>query len=344
MSELKLSNGKVISDTSPAYVILDVAANHNNSLDVAKQLVKEAAEAGADAVKFQTYTADKLYSKNTPKFSKDELKPYDLIKSVEHPREWLPILNDYAQECGIDFLSSPFDYEAVDLLDELDTPCFKVASSEIVDLELIRYIAKKGRAIIISTGMANLAEIEEALQVCYEEENYNVALLHCNTAYPTPFHIVNLSAISTLKSAFKLLTGYSDHTLGHHISLGAISMGAKIIEKHFTLDAKQSGPDHNFAVEPKQLKIMMKEIRNIEAAMGDGIKRVYDEELESYEKGRRSLVMTQKVKKGEKITREMIMIKRPGYGIKPNMLSHVIGRTLAKDIGDDEVLTWEYLI
>lgn len=338
-----LSNGRVIGGDNPCYIIMDVAANHNNSLETAKMLVKRAAEAGADAIKLQTYTADKLYSQNTPQFSKDALKPYDLIKSVEHPREWLPILFDYSKECGIDFLSSPFDKEAINLLNDLNVPCFKVASSEIVDLDLIAYMASKGRAMIISTGMANLGEIEEAVDVCRKVGNDNISLLHCNTAYPTPIDIVNLRAMGTIGTAFKLPVGFSDHTLGWHISLAAVAQGAKIIEKHFTLDSTQEGPDHNFAIEPDNLKVMISNIRDVESAIGDGIKKVCKAELESYEKGRRSIIAACDISKDTKLKRDMLVIKRPGYGIKPNLIDIVSNRTAKQNIAKDDVITWEQL-
>ncbi len=343
MNEICLNNGTLIGGDNPCYVIVDVAANHNGDFDTAKELIRQAAWAGADAVKFQTYTADKLYSKNTPQFSKDPVKPYDLIKSVEHPREWLPLLNDFAKELNIDFLSSPFDNEATDLLEELDVALYKVASSEIVDLDLIRYMASKGKPVIISTGMARLGEIEEAIEACMMEGNSQIMLLHCNTAYPTPIEIVNLKAMTTLADAFKLITGFSDHTLGSHIALAAVARGAKVIEKHFTLDKSQNGPDHNFAIEPAELKLMMTQIRDIEQALGTGIKKVSEQERESYEKGRRSIIAACNIPKDTPLTRDMLTVKRPGYGIKPNLIDIASHRTAKQDIAKDDIITWDML-
>lgn len=343
MEEIVLNNGRKVGDSHPVYIIVDVAANHNGNLETAKELIKKASEAGADAVKFQTYKADKLYSKNTPQFSKDPIKPYDLIKKVEHPRNWIPILSEYAKELNIEFLSSPFDYEAVDLLDDINVPLFKVASSEIVDLELIQYMASKGKPMIISTGMANLGEIEEAVDAVREIGNEEIVLLHCNTVYPTPVHVVNLNAMDTMKNAFKLPIGFSDHTLGWHIPIAAVAKGACVIEKHFTLDRNQEGPDHGFSIEPEELKIMVDQIRDIEKAKGNGIKKVALEEMESYEKGRRSIIAKVDITKGTKITKDMLVVKRPGYGIKPKFIDMLIGRTAKKDILADDIITWDML-
>lgn len=344
MHEIIIGNGRKIGEGQPVYIIVDIAANHNGDLNTAKKLIEKAAEAGVDAVKFQTYTADKLYSKKTPKFSKDPIKPYDLIKKVEHPREWIPILSEYSRKLNIDFLSSPFDYEAVDLLDEVGVPLFKVASSEIVDLELIKYIAQKGKPMIISTGMANLGEIEEAVNVVKETGNNNIVLLHCNTVYPTPEHVVNLKAIDTIKAAFKVPVGFSDHTLGWHIPIAAVARGASVIEKHFTLNRRQEGPDHSFSIEPDELKLMVKQIRDVEKAIGDGIKKVTIEEMESYQKGRRSIIAKINIPKGTKITRDMLVVKRPGYGIKPKYIDLVVGRISKVDIMEDDIITWDMLI
>lgn len=339
--EITLRNGKKIGDSHPCYVIMDVAANHNCDLDTALKLIEEAAKSGADAVKFQTYTAEGLYSKNTPQFSRDKEKPYDLIKKVQHPRSWLPILAEHAKKCGIDFLSTPFDHEAVDLLDELDVAFYKIASAELVDLRLIEYTASKMRPIVISTGMASLGEIEEAIAAIVKTGNKDVAILQCTTKYPSPPEIINLNAMDTMKSAFKRPVGFSDHSLGWHIALAAVSKGACMIEKHFTLDSSQEGPDHSFAIEPEQLKQMVSQIRDIELAMGNGVKHVNQEEMESYVKGRRGLIAKVDIPKGTKITDEMIIIKRPGYGIKPNQLDILIGMEAKTDIGVDTILTWD---
>lgn len=344
MKEIALKNGSRIGEGNPCYIMMDVAANHNGDLDTAKELIRKAAEAGVDAVKFQTYRAEDLYSKKTPQFSRDPMKPYDLIKKVQHPREWIPQLAEYAKGYGIDFLSSPFDCDAVDLLDAAGVNLFKVASLEIVDLRFLKYIAAKGKPVILSTGMASLGEIEEAVEAIKSAGNGDISLLHCNTCYPSPVNIVNLKAMETLRNAFQLPTGFSDHTLGWHIPVAAVAMGACIIEKHFTLSREQEGPDHGFSIEPEELKMMVQQIRDVEKAMGDGIKKVSEEELENYEKGRRSLIARVDIAKDTVITEDMITAKRPGYGIKPRFFDLVVGRTAKVDIGEDDVLEWDMLV
>ena len=323
---------------------MDVAANHNGDFNKAKELIIAAAKNGADAVKFQTYTAEKLYSKKTPIFSKDNTNPFDLIKKYQHPREWLPLLNDIANENNIDFASTPFDYEAVDLLEEIDVPFYKIASPEIVDLELIDYIAKKQKPIVLSTGMSFLSDIEDAVKVILKNNNKKIIILHCNTLYPTPKEAVNLKAIETLEQAFKFPIGFSDHTLGIHISLAAVSMGARVIEKHFTLNKKDEGPDHKFSIEPQELKDLVSKIRDIESAMGTGRKEPHKLELEeNFEKGRRSIIANQKIPKGTFLTKDMLIIKRPGYGIKPKFIHILEGRKAQVDIEEDPWITWDMI-
>jgi pseudaminic acid synthase len=339
-SEVKIGK-KTIGGNHPTYIIAEIGANHNRDLKIAKKLIDKAADAGVDAVKFQTYTAEKLYSKYTPKFSKDTVKPFDLIKSVELPREWQHELSKYATAKKLDFLSSPFDYDAVDELYKLDVPAFKVASFEMTDTELLRYIAKRKKPIILSTGMATLGEIAEALETIRSQGNDNVILLHCVSLYPAPVEVVNLNAIQTLSMAFHAPVGFSDHTLGIHIPVAAVAKGANVIEKHFTLDQTMKGPDHSFAIEPEELKQMVTNIRDAEQALGTGVKERSNAEQEMYEKGRRSIIAAQDILKGTTITRNMLIIKRPGYGIAPKYLPLVVGRTAKKPIKTDQWITWE---
>lgn len=339
--KIKIKDNRYIGEESPCYIIMDAAANHNADLDTAIELVKEAAKNGADAIKFQTYTAEGLYSTKCPLFSYVPVSAFELIKKVQHPREWLPILNDVAKNSNIDFTSSPFDYEAVDLLDQLHVPFLKIASCEIVDLDLIEYVAKKQKPVMISTGMASIGEIEDAVNVMLKNNNSNIIILHCNTIYPTPIEAVNLKAIDTLKKVFEYPIGYSDHTLGIHISLAAVALGAKVIERHFSLDKSQQGPDHAVALDPSDLKDLVTNVRDIENSMGDGIKKPHKLESENYEKGRRSIIAAQDIPKGTEITREMLIIKRPSYGIKPKFLNIVIGRTAKVDIEYDQWITWD---
>jgi len=332
---------KIIGYGHPTYIIAEIGANHNGDISIAKKLIDKAAAACVDAVKFQTYKAEKLYSRRAPKFSKDDMKPFDLIKANELPREWHNELARYATQKKLHFLSSPFDYEAVDQLDDVGVPAFKVASFELTDLELLRYIAKKKKPVILSVGMATLGEIEEALTVIRSERNDDIVLLHCTSLYPSPIDVVNLNAIQTLQVAYKIPIGFSDHTLGIHIPIAAVAKGAAVIEKHFTLDRHMKGPDHLFAVEPEELKQMVRNIRDVEKALGTGIKERSPQEQEMYEKGRRSIIAAQDIKKGTKLTRDILLVKRPGYGIKPKYIDVIIGRKANKDIKKDQWITWD---
>lgn len=338
--EIKIGNN-FIGPGHPTYIIAEIGANHNRDLKIAKTLIDKAAEAGVDAVKFQTYRAENLYSKRAPKFSKDDVNPFDLIKANELPREWHRELFAYAAQRKLHFLSSPFDNDAVDDLDRVGVPAFKVASFELIDLGLLKYIAQKNKPIILSVGLATLGEIEDALDVIRAQGNDDIMLLHCASLYPSPPEVVNLNAIQTLLKAFQIPVGFSDHTLGIHIAVAAVAKGACIVEKHFTLDRTMKGPDHSFAIEPNELKQLVKNIRDVETAMGTGIKIRSKAEQEMFEKGRRSIIAAQDIKKGTKIERDWLVVKRPGCGIKPKYLDLVVGRTAKRDIKADEWITWD---
>ena len=347
MREIKIGN-KIIGEGKPTFIIAEAGANHNRDYNMAIELIDSAAEAGADCVKFQTYSAETLYSKKTPDFKYldgiAKQSTYDLLKSIEIPRDWQPKLKEYCDEKGIMFMSSPFDFQAIDELDEIDVPAFKIASFEIVDLPLIRYASEKGRPLIVSTGMSNYEEMQDVYNVCREAGNGNLILLQCASMYPAPVHISNLNSMKTIEQIFGLPSGYSDHTLGIHIPVAAVAAGAKVIEKHFTLDRKLPGPDHSFAIEPDELKDMVKFIRDTEKAMGDGRKLgPSPEEKENFEKGRRSIIAKDNIAAGEVITEERIIIKRPGYGIKPKFLDIVIGRKTKVAIEAEQWITWDML-
>jgi len=340
---VKIENKK-IGGNNPTYIIAEIGANHNKDKKLAKKLIDKASEAGVDAVKFQAYRAETLYSKNTPIFSKDNKKPFDLIKSIELPTKWYTELKKYANKKKLDFFLSPFDFKAVDELEKIGVPAYKIASFEIVDLELIKYAAQKKKPMIISTGMASLGEIEDAIKTIKSTGNNNIILLHCNSLYPAPAEIVNLKVIDTLKKSFQLPIGFSDHTLGIHISLAAVARGACMIEKHFTIDRAMKGPDHPFAIEPDELKDMVKYIREIEKSRGDGVKKISPQEKkENYAKARRSIHAKNKIPKDKVITKDMLIVKRPGYGIKPKYIDLVIGRKAKKDIKSDEWITWDLI-
>jgi sialic acid synthase SpsE len=314
---------------------------------MARRLIDVAVDAGADAVKFQTYSGRELYSTKAPRFEYlGELgdKPvHELLDDVALPREWQAPLAEHCRSMGIEFLSSPFDRRAVDELDALHVAAFKVASFEIVDLGLIRYMADRGRPLILSTGMATLGEVEEALSAAASVGATQFCLLQCASLYPAPPAIMNLRAMETMKRAFGTPVGLSDHTLGTHVAVAAAARGANLIEKHFTLDRSLPGPDHPFAVEPDELKVLVSHVRDVEAALGDGRKEGPSEaeSREMYSKARRSLVAARAIRKGTPITAEMLSVKRPGFGIKPKFLEAVVGRTAATDIAEDEVITWD---
>ena len=340
--------GRKVGAQQPCFVIAEAGANHNRDWAMAKALVDLAADVGADAVKFQTYTAETLYSRKTPKFrylegvADDTV--YDLIKSIELPRDWQPRLAEYCAGRNILFLSTPFDRAAVDELDELGVPAFKIASFELVDLEFIRYVANKGRPVILSTGMATYGEIEEAIAACRETGNEQIILLHCVSLYPTPPRLINLRAIPTMHIAFGRPVGLSDHTPGTAIPAAAVALGAAVVEKHYTLDRSLPGPDHRFALEPDELRAMVAGVRQVEEGLGNGMRSgPAEEEQEMYRLARRSIVVARDVAAGKVLEAADLTVKRPGYGIKPSLLPYVIGRRAKKALASDDILTWDLI-
>ena len=334
-------------DTSKVFIIAEAGVNHNGSLDLAYQLIDVAKEAGADAVKFQTFKAENVvskladkaeYQKKTTGLDKSQL---EMIKKLELSFDDFVKLKKYCDKKEIMFLSTPFDHQSIDFLCDL-VDIYKIPSGEIINYPYLKHIAAKNKPIIMSTGMANLGEVEEAINTIRSvNSEAKISLLHCTTNYPTPYEEVNLKAMQTLAAAFKLPVGYSDHTLGIEVPVAAVATGAKIIEKHFTLDKKLSGPDHKASLEPDELKKMIKAIRNIEMALGDGIKRPNKSEIEIMKVSRRSLIATRDIRTGEIIKESDIAIKRPGTGILPKFKEIVIGMKLVNDIRQDEPFRWE---
>ena len=339
--------GRAVGGANPTYLIAEAGANHNRDLDIAHRLIDVAAEAGADAVKFQTYSGDRIYSKKTPKFSYlapiTDKAPAELLEDIALPREWQGELADYARNAGIDFFSTPFDHEAVAELDALDVPVLKIASFEIVDLPLIRVAAATGRPLLISTGMATLEEVEEALDAATGAGATEVGLMQCTSLYPAPPELINLRAMATMRERFGVPVGLSDHTLGTDIPIAAAALGAAFIEKHFTLDRKMEGPDHPFALEPDELKLMIAGVRAAQEALGDGAKNGPSEAEsgEMFTLARRSLIATRDLPAGTRLEADMITVKRPGFGIAPKHLDEVIGRELKVDVEEDDILTWD---
>jgi sialic acid synthase SpsE len=326
-------------------VIAEAGANHNRDLWLAKELIDVAADAGVDAVKFQTYTGTGLYSSKTPRFNylKDDRSPAELLEAISLPREWQSELMSHATARGIQFFSSPFDQEAIDGLAELGVPAMKIASPEIVDLPLIRHAAATGLPLIISTGMATYGEIEDALDAVTETGATEVGLLRCASVYPAPPEIMNLRAMGTMRDAFGVPVGLSDHTEGVAVASGAAALGMELLEKHFTTSRGLEGPDHPFALEPQELKAMVAAVREIEVALGNGrLEGPSEAEAEEmYRLARRSIVAARDIPAGTEITRTMVTTKRPGYGIKPKYIDIVVGRTARVDIAFDDVITWE---
>jgi sialic acid synthase SpsE len=339
--------GRSVGPGHPTYVIAEVGANHNRDLSIAKRLIETAAEAGADSVKFQTYSGNRIYSRKTPKFSYlegiSDKSPAELLEEISLPREWQGELNDYARACGIQFFSSPFDHEAVAELDALDVPVLKIASFEIVDLPLIKRAAETGRPLLISTGMATIEEIAEALESAREGGAAAVGLMQCTSVYPAPAERANLRAMETMRAEFGVPVGLSDHTEGITVPIAAAALGGAFVEKHITLDRSMKGPDHPFAIEPGELKAMVRGIRDAEAALGDGRKDgpSPEESEEMYRLARRSLIVTRDLAAGTVLERDMITVKRPGFGIAPRHLEDVLGRELKADVEEDDILTWE---
>ena len=339
----EIAPGRRIGDGQPCFVIAEIGSNHNHDFSLATRMIDEAAAAGVDAVKFQTFRAESHYSVHTPNFSSLEGgSTFELVKSLELDRSWHAPLKKYCESLNLVFLSSPCDIDAIDELDKLDIAALKVPSCELSDLGLVQHMAQTGRPIILSTGLADWMDIQRAVDTCRGVGNKNVVLLQCTSLYPAPPHLTNLRAIKIMREAFGVLTGYSDHTEGDHVCLASVALGACVVEKHITLDRKMSGPDHSFSMEPHELKQMMRRLRDVEAAMGDGAKiGPRPEDREVFEKGRRSLHARNRIAKGDVITREMIVTKRPGLGIPPYLIDEVVGRIARSDIETDQWITWE---
>jgi N,N'-diacetyllegionaminate synthase len=338
---------RMVGPGHPTYVIAEAGANHNRDWDTACRLIDVAAEAGADAVKFQTYSGNTIYSTKTPKFKYLEpltdQSPTELLEDISLPREWQGELDAYARERGLHFFSTPFDEAAVDQLDALDVPILKIASFELVDVELIKKAASTGRPLILSTGMAVMGEIEDGLAAATEGGAPAVGLMQCTSIYPAPAELINLRAMATMQQVFGVPVGLSDHSLGIAIPIAAAALGACFVEKHFTLDRNSVGPDHPFAIEPDELIAMVAGIREAQLALGDGRKQgpSPEEREEMYTLARRSLIITRDLPAGTVLERDMLTTKRPGFGVPPKQLALVLGRPLKVDVEEDEILTWE---
>ncbi len=328
------------------FIIAEAGVNHNGSTELAKKLIDAASVAGADAVKFQTFKAEKLVSKNAGKaeYQKQTTdraeSQFDMIKKLELDEATHHELMSYCKSKNIMFLSTPFDHDSIELLNTLGLEIFKIPSGEITNLPYLRHIGKLNKKVILSTGMADIGEIEDALDILIEAgtKKENITVLHANTMYPTPMEDVNLNAMVTIGNTFDVSYGYSDHTLGIEVDIAAVAMGASCIEKHFTLDCTMEGPDHKASLEPKELKEMVKAIRNIELALGSSIKKPSKSEMPNIQVARKSIVSNKHIKIGELLSEDKLAIKRPGNGINPMRWNEIIGTIATKDYQEDEMI------
>jgi len=348
MNNIKIGN-RYIGGNNPVYIIAEMSANHAGDFNRAIEIIHAAKDAGADCIKIQTYTPDTMTidcDNEYFRISKGTWKGenlYSLYQKAYTPWEWQKELKKEAEKIGIDFLSTPFDKTSVDFLEDLNVDFYKIASFELVDIPLIKYIASKGKPIIMSTGMATLGEIEDAVNVIRDQGNNQLCLLKCSSAYPAITSDMNLKTILHLEKTFDVVAGLSDHSLGSVSAIAAVALGAKVIEKHFCISRKIENPDASFSMEPDDFKEMVKDIRATEKAIGS-ISYKLSEEEEKSRIFRRSIFTIKDIKKGEVFTDENVKIIRPGYGLAPKNYMDIIGKTASKDIGKGTPLNWEMII
>lgn len=346
--KLKIGN-RFIGDDEKVFVIAELSANHNQDFNVAVESIKAIKDCGADAVKLQTYTPDTITIDSDKEYFQikqgtiwDGTTLYKLYQEAYTPWEWQPKLKQYAEELGLICFSSPFDSSAVDFLESLNVPAYKVASFEIVDLPLIEYIASKKKPIIISTGIATEDEIKEAVETCRKVGNDDIVLLKCTSEYPAPIEEANLSGINYLKEKYNVIVGLSDHTLGVDVAIASVALGAKVIEKHFIIDRNIGGPDSSFSLEPNEFKQMVESIRNVEKAIGKPNFEL-NEKIKRSRKFARSLFVVKDIEKGEVLTSDNVRSIRPNYGLAPKYLKDVLGKKAKSKIEKGTPLTWDLI-
>ncbi len=337
---------KNIGYDSPCFIIAEAGVNHNGDIKLAKKLVDMALYAGADAVKFQTFKSEKLvtgYAKMA-KYQKDNIgaedSQFNMLKKLELSYNQFEELKKYCEHKGIIFMSTPFDIESADFLNSIGLEAFKISSGDLNNIPLLEHIAGFNKPIILSSGMAVLGEIEEAVMSLKNKGIKDIAVLHCTSNYPAALETVNLRAMNTIKDSFNVVGGYSDHTEGITIPIAAAALGANIIEKHFTLDKTMEGPDHKASLEPEELKKMIQGIRNVEISLGSGIKIFTESEISTMQVARKSIVACRYIKKGEIVELEDLDYKRPGNGLSPKYYKELIGKKAVKDINIDEQVTF----
>lgn len=345
---IKIDNS-IIGDKQKVFIIAELSANHNQNFDLAVKTIEAMKKSGADAVKLQTYTADTITIDCNNKYFQikqgtiwDGQNLYQLYKKAYTPWEWQPKLKKVANDLGMECFSSPFDKTAVDFLEKMDVPAYKVASFEITDIPLIEYIASKGKPIIISTGIAEKNDISEAVHACKRMGNHQIILLKCTSSYPTPLEDVNLMTIPDMKKRFKTIVGLSDHTLGISTPIAAITLGAQVVEKHFILDRKIDGPDSSFSLEPTEFKAMVDAIRDTEKALGK-VTYVLSEKSKINREFSRSLFVVADIKEGESFTEQNVRSIRPAFGLPPKYFKEIVGKKTKKDIARGNPLQWKFI-
>ena len=325
------------------YIIAEAGVNHNGDINLAYQLVDAAKAAGVDCIKFQTFKSENLvsYTAQKAEYQKaatGDSSQQDMLKQLELSFGEFVSLKEYCDRKGIFFLSTPFDFESIEFLNSIEMPFWKIPSGEVTNYPYLVALAKTGKPVVMSTGMCEMQEIEDAIAVLRENGASDIKLLHCNTEYPTPYEDVNLKAMKTLRDAFGVEVGYSDHTKGIEVPIAAVAMGAAVIEKHFTLDRNMEGPDHKASLEPQELKQMVDSIRHIEAALGSGDKKPSPSEKKNMAVARKSIVAAARIKAGDILTEENITVKRPGNGICPMRWKEVLGTRAVRDFEEDELI------
>jgi N-acetylneuraminate synthase/N,N'-diacetyllegionaminate synthase len=342
--------GRKIGYGCPVYVIAEAGVNHNGDLKTAKRLIDEARACGADCVKFQTFRAENVVTRKAPK-AKYQLdttdraeSQLDMLRKLQLKPGDYEALKAHAENANITFLSTPYNFEDIDLLESVGIPAYKVASGQVVELPFLRKISMTGKPVLLSTGMATLAEIDEALRTILKEGNEQVVLLQCTTNYPSRMQDANLRVMETFRVAFGVMAGYSDHTVGDETAIAAVALGALVVEKHFTLDKNMAGPDHSSSATPGELKSLVEKIRSVETALGSARKEPTEIERENATGMRRSIVACRDIRRGETITEDNITFKRPASGLSPSLYDAVIGKRAAIDISADELLQMDMIV
>ncbi len=340
---------RTVGSENPAFIIAEISANHLQSYDKAVKLIKEVKKSGADAVKLQTYTPDTITIDCDNEYFQikqgtiwDGTTLHKLYEKAYTPWQWQPKLKKIAEEEGLICFSSPFDKTAVDFLEDMKVPAYKIASFEITDIPFIEYVASKAKPVIISTGIARLGDIEEAIAACKRVGNEDIILLKCTSAYPSPLEDINLNTIPNMAETFDTIVGISDHTLGNTVSLGAVALGAKVVEKHFTLKRSEGGPDAAFSMEPQEFKAMIQGIRDMEKALGKVTYELTEKQIRSKEHSR-SLFVVKDIKEGELFTEENVKSIRPGFGLPTKYISEIVGKRAKYDIKKGTPMEWKML-